>query len=104
MEACVSMRSTVAPPCVDGDARKSMTAAWSSVFMIVTDEAAECLDTRPPATVDATSAGGHDPSSDKRQAEGTPFRYSTYEKRPCNQASPAASSWRGSIASSWTCA
>ena len=30
----MSIRSTVAPPCVDGAARKSMTAVWSSVIMV----------------------------------------------------------------------
>ena len=30
MALCVSMRSTAAPPCVAGEARKSMTARWVS--------------------------------------------------------------------------
>lgn len=30
----VSIRSTLAPPCVDGDARKSTTSDWSSVIIV----------------------------------------------------------------------
>ena len=33
MDACVSIRSTLAPPCVAGTVRKSMSHVWSSVIM-----------------------------------------------------------------------